>query len=182
MNGTDGLKKNVYYHAAAGALFALFLFMALALAGYREGLYNGVDSLVKIRRNLISMEASLAEMKSVRGRISGIVRADYDKRSNREILLLSLEDALKEMPGATATVTGFVEEGAEIALPVVIEFPVFNYYDAVRNIGYLEGMSFPYFSVKGAAIRRVEGAGRVEGRVEGTFRMPSERIRKAGGG
>jgi hypothetical protein len=59
---------------------------------------------------------------------------------------------------------------------------VFNYYDAVRNLGYLEGKSFPYFSVKGAAIRRVEGAGRVEGRVEGTFRMPSVRLRKSRGG
>jgi galactokinase len=115
MKGADGFRKNLYYHAAAGTLFALILFMALALAGYRDGLFRAVDSLVKVRRNLISMKAALAEMKSVRGRISRIIPADYDKRSNREILLLSLEDALKEIPGATVAVSGFVEEGTEMS-------------------------------------------------------------------
>ncbi|MDP2688759.1 MAG: hypothetical protein Q8P48_01480 [Deltaproteobacteria bacterium] len=175
MTGGEGLKKSVYYHAIAGAVFSALLFAALILAGYRDGLIKAEDSLVRIRRNLVSMEAATVEMRSKKALVGSVIPAGYGKRSNREIMLLTLEKVREGIPGAKVTVTGFVEEGGELSLPVVIEFPVYDYHDAVRGAAWLEGLRFPYFKVRGASVRRTEGKADAEGRIDGSFRMPAER-------
>ncbi|MFQ5736713.1 MAG: hypothetical protein ACE5GY_07605 [Thermodesulfobacteriota bacterium] len=173
--GADELKKALYRHIFAGLAFSVLLFAALMAAGYRDGLSRAEDSLVRIRRNLVRMRESAAEMRLKKGLVRSVIPAGYTKESNRELMLVSLEKAAAEIPGVNVTVNDFVEEGGELSLPVVFEFPVRNYYDAVRSVGYLEGLPFPYFTFKGVVLRRIEGTSRVEGRVEGTFRMPARR-------
>lgn len=174
MTGSEGLRKAVYLHMAAGAVFSALLFAALLLAGYRDGLARAEDSFLKIRRNIMSMETAVEDLRAKRGLIGGLITAEHAKKSNREIMLISLEKATAEIPGARASVTDFAYEGGEMTLPVVFEFPVHSYSDAVRSIGRVEGRAFPYFEVKGVTLRRGDGTSAGEGRLEGSFRMPSE--------
>lgn len=173
MTGARELDKNLLYHAALGSLFALLLFSALLLSGYRDGLVNAEDSLVRIRRNLVTMDVSREDLKSKKTLVGSVVPAGYKARSNRELMLVSLENAREGIPGARLTVAGFVEENGELGLPVVFEFPVYNYYEAVKTVGYLEEMSLPYFSPTGMTIIRAEGTDDVRGRIEGSFKMPA---------
>lgn len=182
MMGVKELKKAVYIHLVAGVIFSTLFFAALLLAGYRDSLVRAEDSLVRIRRNIVSMEATIEDIRFKKRLIGSVIPADYSKRSNREIMLISLEKARMQIPGASISVAGFVEEGDDITLPVVFEFPVLNYYDAIRSIGYLEGQNFPHFKVKGVVIRKGEDGSGVMGRVDGSFMMPSERLGTAIGG
>jgi len=182
MTGARELDKNLIYHAALGSLFALLLFGAMLLSGYRDSLVKAEDSLVRIRRNLVMMKVSGEDLRSKKTLVGSVVPAGYQAGSNRALMLVSLENAREEIPGAKLTVTGFIEENGELALPVVFEFPVYNYYDAVKTVGYLEEMTLPYFSPTGLTILRAEGTEDVMGRIEGTFRMPAGRIGPGGGG
>ncbi|OGQ03780.1 MAG: hypothetical protein A2W38_00280 [Deltaproteobacteria bacterium RBG_19FT_COMBO_58_16] len=176
MTGVRELDKNLIRHAALGSLFAFLLFAAMLLSGYRDGLVKAEESLVRIRRNLVVMKDSSEELRSKKLLVGSVVPAGYKARSNMEMMLVSLENAREEIPGARLTVTDFIEDNGELGLPVVFEFPVYNYYDAVKTVGYLEEMSLPYFSPTGLTILRAEGTGVVTGRIEGSFRMPSGKI------
>jgi hypothetical protein len=178
MTGTRDLDKPLFYHAVLGALFALLLFCAMLLSGYRDSLADAEDSMVRIRRNLVAMDSAREDLRGKRELVASIIPARRRAKSNRELMLVSLENARARIPGAKLTVTGFTEENGELVLPVVFEFPVVNYNDALKTVGFLEEMALPYFSPTGLTIVRVEGTGNVEGRIEGSLRMPDE---KAGG-
>lgn len=181
MTGERELNKPLLYHAALGSLFAFLLFAAMLLSGYRDSLVKAEDSLLRIRRNLVSMKAAGDDLKGKKTLVKGVVPAGYRSRSNRALMLVSVENARETIPGAKLTVTDFVEQNGELILPVAIEFPVYDYYGALKAVGYLEGMGLPYFSPTGLTIIRAEGTDDVRGRIEGSFRMPGDKVGGANG-
>lgn len=176
MNVTRELRKGIYYHLIAGLLLCASLGTLLLASKYKYNLLKATDDLEVIRMNVLKMEHVIKVMREKQSVATRLLPADYSSRSHQEILLLALETTKDTMKAADITVGNFLEENGEISLPVILEFGVAQYEKALNDMGYLQGLRFPYFKIQNVSIKRSEGTYKSIWRIEGSFRIPSERI------
>ena len=176
MNVTRDLKKGVYYHLIAGLSLCAALCILLLVNKYKYNLLKATADLEVIRMNALKMEHVVGVMREKESVAIRLLPADYSSRSHREILLLALETTRDSVRTADITVGNFLDENGEIVLPVVLEFGVHQYEKALSVMGYLQGLRFPYFKTQHVSIKRSEGTYESIWKIEGSFRIPSERI------
>lgn len=176
MNVTRDLKKGVYYHLITGLSLCAALSILLLVSKYKYNLLKATADLEVLRMNALKMEHVSRVMREKQSVAIRMLPADYSSRSHQEILLLALETMKGSIKTADITVGNFLEENGEIALPVVLEFGVVQYEKALSAMGYLQGLRFPYFKTQNVSVKRSEGAYESIWRIEGSFRIPSERI------
>ena len=176
MNVTRDLKKRVYYHLISGLLLCAALCALLLVSQYKHNLMKATADLEAIRMNTMRMEHVVRVMREKQTEAKRLLPADYASRSHREILLMTLEAMRASVTTDNIMVDNFLEENGEIALPVVLEFGVARYEKALNVMEYLQGLKFPYFKTRNVSVKRSEGAYESIWRIEGSFRMPSERI------
>lgn len=177
MNFTRGLKKAVYYHLIAGISLSVALCILLLASKYKYSLLKATADLEAIRMNVLKMEHVTRVMREKQSMAISLLPADYSFRSHREMLLFALETMRHSIEAADVTVGNFLEENGEIVLPVVLEFGVQQYEKALSTMGYLQGLRFPYFKTQNVSVKRNEGTHEILWRIEGSFRIPSERIK-----
>lgn len=176
MNVTRDLRKGIYYHLIAGLLLCAALCTLLLVSKYKYNLLKATADLEVIRMNVLKMEHVIKVMREKQSVAIRLLPADYSSRSHQEILLLALEAMKDSIKTADITVGNFLEENGEIALPVVLEFGVAQYEKALNDMGYMQGLRFPYFKTQNVSIKRSEGTYKSIWRIEGSFRIPAERI------
>jgi hypothetical protein len=95
--------------------------------------------------------------------INGVISPDYFSNSSEKQLLMGL-DALKlNMRDSTITVTEISYKDTEIGLPVVIKGPMRGYTYFVSDIGTLQSLGFPFFTIQDISIKKGEAGTTKEG-------------------
>jgi len=185
VNVTIDLRKGIYYHLIAGLLLCAALGTLLLVSKYKYNLLKATADLEVIRMNVLKMEHVIRVMREKQSVAIRLLPTDYSSRSHREILLLALEATRDSVKTANITVGNFLDENGETVLPVVLEFGVVQYekalnqYEKALNVmGHLQGLRFPYFKTQNVGVKRSEGTYESIWRIEGSFRIPSERIKE----
>ena len=176
MNVTIDLRKGIYYHLIAGLLLCAALGTLLLVSKYKYNLLKATADLEVIRMNVLKMEHVIRVMREKQSVAIRLLPTDYSSRSHREILLLALEATRDSVKTANITVGNFLDENGETVLPVVLEFGVDQYEKALNVMGHLQGLRFPYYKTEHVSIKRNEGTYESIWKIEGTFRIPSEKI------
>lgn len=179
MKFAGDLKKALWYHLAAGAALSTVVFALVLTNKYSVGVRNTAAKIETVRNNTVRMEEATRTMIERREFASGVLSADYEKRSHRELILLTLERAKRVLSGAEMILENFSVENGELVLPAVVEFKVSKYRTGVSYVEYLEGLRFPYCRIASVTAKRPEGTDELVWRIEGEFRMPEERMDNA---
>ena len=176
----ERLKKILSYYLLTGIVLG-GLVIAIALMGkYEENLAHSVDSFEKIRINSIRMAKATEEKERIIRDINGLLPARYDSTSNEELLLSAIDSIKANIRGCDITVVNIEKKGGELTLPVSIRISFDSYGMLVDRVGYLQGLTYPYFRVESILIERSEEMGGLICKITGAFTMPAEKVESEG--
>lgn len=176
MNITTMLIKAAYRHLTTGIILSVSICFLILAGKYKHSLIKATTDLDTIRMNVPMMEHAVRVMKEKQTAALHLLPPDYNSKSHQELLLRSLEKVKSSINETDIIIGNIVEENNEITLPVTLEFSVSRYYDGLNTIGYLRGLRFPYFQLRNVAAKRAEGDSVIIWKIEGSLRIPSERI------
>lgn len=174
------LNKALKYYLIAGIALCLVIIAILLLGKYEKSLSAAVTKQENIRINIVKIEQAIKDMDSTVKKIDALLPTDYSSRSHRELLLLVLDDFKKIFKRSEITVMRFEEKEGELFLPVNIKFPIDDYSILLQNIGYLQSMKAPHFTIKQLSIEETvdKQANVVICVIEGLLKMPVERLKE----
>lgn len=173
------LKKPFILYLIAGIVLSAIIVSVIVFAKYEKSLLDTKNKLEFIRINASKAEQASIAIDSAIKRINSLLPSYYYSKSHKEIILLALDDIKTTIRGADIAITNFDDKAGEMILPVNISISVNNYVQLVNNIGYLQSLSFPYFDIENMVIENAAGKplGGTICKIEGSLRMPAERLR-----
>ncbi|HHL39103.1 MAG TPA: hypothetical protein ENJ37_01215 [Deltaproteobacteria bacterium] len=178
MNVRYLLRGAVRSYMAVGVVFSLLLFAAVFVYGYERGLRESIGRFEALRAKAERVRGATASMVSVMERIKGMLPDDYDGRTHRELMLLTL-DAVNERIRGRVSVANFVEESGEIRLPVHMEIPVKRYSTFVSHLAYIQSRGLPRFRIESVAVTRMDVWPWLVAKIDGAIVLPSTRLGEA---
>lgn len=170
-------KKTVLCHLVAGAVFSVLLFMNMLALDYSGHLERQISALETVRVKAVVMTRAAKRMAGAVREIEVYLPRGYEKVTNRELMLISLDGLKARVEGVEVTVNEFSEKGGVITLPVHIEVPVKSYGRVLEVIGGLQYMRFPRFDIEEVRLEQDDTSGTVS-KISGTLSMPSEKVRE----
>lgn len=167
------LKKIIIYHLITGIIFSIILLSVLMLNKYGNSLADTVSRFELIKTNTLKMKHSTADIESRIKHIESLLPADFYTRSPRELIFLTLDDIKTALKRSEVTVTNFDERMDMVSLPVSIKIPTDSYAMLINNIGYLQSLKFPYYTITSIAITKSQDTPEVVCTIDGFLRMPA---------
>jgi hypothetical protein len=183
MQVTDSkLKKLFAYYIYAAAVFIIVLLLGLITGEYARSLDETLNSLEKLRSGLFRVSDFTGDMKKTIAASGSVIPSNYFVDAPEKSLLISLDALKATMPNAELIVSGFAAKEGEVNLPVTMKGPIDDYSTFINNIGKLQAMKFPFFSINSLVMKRPtvtapEKKGeqqRIAYEMTGELRMPKE--------
>lgn len=171
------LKKPVAIHLIAGIVLSTVIIFVIVLAKYEKTLLDTISKFELIKINSSKMKQAAADMDSAMKRVNSQLPPYYYSKSHKEIILLALDEIKTTIKSADITVTNFDDKTGGIILPVNISTTVTDYTQLVNNIGYLQSLNFPYFAIKNILIEKMLEKSVIICKIDGSLRMPAERLK-----
>lgn len=190
------LERPVKKHMWTGIILSLVVALSLLLAKYEKNLSETIGKFEIIRTNTAKMKEATEKMSMAMNFVTTKLPSGYYSRSHREFLLLALDDIKTTLKNSDVTITGFDEKPGELSLPLNISVPVADYTVLVNQIGYLQSLKFPHFTIRRISIEKSSGGSSGSGvpqtaqhpvsetasgviicKIEGALKMPSEKLR-----
>lgn len=153
--GVDsGLKKLLFLYAVSGTLFLITLGGVIVLKKYGDSLSNTVNMLQTAKQNLVRIKESHKDIAETIAEVKSIVPKDAAARSSEESIFIGIDELKSRLKNAEVSVTSIEYKGDEVSLPVSIKVSAAgeNYAAVVNVVGYLQSMSFPFFSTGGLSL------------------------------
>jgi hypothetical protein len=189
------LKRLFITYILAGIVFAVILSLCITVREYTLSVNETLDELLRLRRNMTKIAEATADMKHSIEAIDSIISPDFFANSSEKQLLMGLDVLKSNLKGVTIAVTEFSHKDTELSLPIVIKGPMRDYTSFVGDIGMMQAMKFPFFSIMGAIIKKgeldviKEGGERVQRQtiiyeINGELRLPksSQTLQAVGNG
>ena len=189
MQVTDSrLKKLLTYYLYAAFIFIVILLLGLITGEYARSLDETLNSLTKLRNSLIKISDFTGDMKKTIAASGKVIPANYFVDAPEKSLMMSLDTLKATMPNTVLAVSGFAATEGEVNLPVTMKGFVDDFTTFVNNIGKLQAMKFPFFSINGLVMRKTavmtsdkkSEQQRVAYEIAGELRLPKE-AQAAGG-
>jgi hypothetical protein len=157
------LRRLFILYTMAVAVFIAILLICIITREYSGSFNETLGELLKFRMNLVKINEATIDMKRSVETINGVISPDYFSNSSEKQLLMGL-DALKlNMRDSTITVTEIAYKDTEIGLPVAIKGPMRGYTSFVSDIGTLQSLGFPFFTIQNISIKKGEASTIKEG-------------------
>jgi len=176
------LRRLFTYYLCAASVFIVVLLIGLIAGEYARSLDETLNSLVKLRSNLIRISEFTAYMKKTIALSNNVIPSHYFVDTPEKSLLVGLDLLKATMSNAEMIVSGFTTKKDEMSLPVTIRGFVGDYSTFINNIGKLQAMKFPFFSIQNLVMKKTtvtasEKKGekqRVAYEIVGELRLPKE--------
>lgn len=176
------LKRLFTYYLYAASIFIIILLLCLIAGEYTRSLNETLNSLDKLRSGLFRISDFAADMKKTIASSNNIIPSHYFVDTPERSLLMSLDALKTTMPNTELVVSGFVAKEGEMSLPVTIRGFVGDYSTFINNIGILQAMKFPFFSIQNLIMKKTAITGfekksekqRVTYEIVGELRLPRE--------
>ncbi|OPY79690.1 MAG: hypothetical protein A4E64_00334 [Syntrophorhabdus sp. PtaU1.Bin058] len=186
---TDNKLKRLFaYYLYAASAFIIILLLCLIAREYSRSLDETLNSLAKLRSSLIRISNFTTDMKKTIAASGSVIPSHYFVDTPEKSLLVSLDTLKSIMPNAEIGVSGFVTKEGEVSLPVTIKGLVGDYSIFINNIGRLQAMMFPFFSIQNLAMKKTAITGfekknekqLVVYEIVGELKLPKEAAQTAG--
>jgi len=152
---TDNKLKRLFaYYLYAASVFIIILLLCLVAGEYARSLDETLNSLAKLRSSLIRISNFTADMKKTIAASESVIPSHYFVDTPEKSLLVSLDTLKTTMPNSEITVSGFITKDGEVSLPVTIKGLVGDYSLFINNIGRLQAMKFPFFSIQSFVMKK----------------------------
>lgn len=148
------LKRLFTYYLYAASVFIIILLLCLIASEYTRSLDETLNSLAKLRNNLIRISDFTADMKKTIVASNNVIPSHYFVDTPEKSLLMSLDTLKTTMPNTEIVVSGFTTKEGEVSLPVTIRGFVGDYSTFINNIGRLQAMKFPFFSIQNLVMKK----------------------------
>lgn len=153
----------INFHLVVGIFCSVVFISFLLLEKYNAHLESETEKLTIVQTNFDQMIKTVDQIDLTLDKIKTFLPYDYEKRSNRELLFISLDEVRKRLKGADIMVSDFVENHAlkEIQIPVNMFLPLKSYQAMLKNVGYLQSLKFPFLTISGIRIEKTESRGTI---------------------
>lgn len=150
------MKRLFICYAISGLLFVIILSGAVALNGYKTSVLDTLNKLHTVRANLAIMEGAINDMDITISEAERAIPHDLKIKTPERLIFTALDKLKARMYLAEIRVSPIVINEVKVSLPVVIRAEMKNYTALVNNVGYLEALRFPFFSIDDISISRNE--------------------------
>jgi hypothetical protein len=165
------LKRLVFYYIVSGLFFIMLMSGSIVLKKYNESASNTLNKLHSVKANLMKMENAIKDMDAEISEIKKIIPHDFRMRTPEEFIFIGLDELKSKIKEAEIAVTNMEYKGEEVNLPVTIKAALKDYVSFVNNIGYLQSMRFPFFSISHISISKSQDKTQVLYEIKGNLRM-----------
>lgn len=176
------LRRLFTYYLYAASVFIVVLLFCLIASKYAGSQDETLSSLAKLRSNLLRISEFTASMKKTIAASNNVIPSHYFIDTPEKSLLVSLDTLKTTMPNAEIAVSGFAVKEGEVSLPITIKGLVGDYSTFINNIGKLQAMKFPFFSIRSLVMKDIaftvsvkkSEKQRVVYEIVGELRLPKE--------
>jgi len=160
------------YYMMAGLVFVMVAASIILCVKYTDSLAVTVNTLQKVRLNLIHMRDASRTVESALYGIKTVLPPRMLSSTPEEMLLEGLDDLKLRLKDAGITLPNMERKSDEISLPVQIKLGTRDYTDLVNTIGYLQSLQFPFFGITNISLS--QGPDKVLCEIKGSLRMPKK--------
>jgi hypothetical protein len=150
------LKKLFISYVVVCVLFLAVIILCIVVREYANSLNETLKELLSFRNNITRIRDTTIDMKHSVETINTTISPDYFSNSSEKQLLMGLDELKTTMKNDAVTVTEFLYIDTEIGLPVSIRGVMNGYSALVSDIGKLQSLKFPFFSVKSMTMKKGE--------------------------
>ena len=141
-------------YAVASIVFIIILVICVFAKEYALSRDAAVINLEKIRMGLVRIERSTKDMKQSIAVIEQAVPAQFFTETPEKQILSGLDNLKTIMKNSTINIMDITKKDNRIVLPLTIKGVITDYSAFVNDVGRLQGMSFPFVSITGIAIKK----------------------------
>jgi hypothetical protein len=150
------LKRLFITYVVVSAIFLAVILFCIVMRKYAGSLDETLKGLLSFKSNINRIENATVDMKRSLETINATISPDYFSNSSEKQLLMGLDTLKTSMRNDTITVAEFSYTDAEVTLPVTIRGAMSSYASLVGDVGKLQSLKFPFFSIKGITIKKGE--------------------------
>ncbi len=168
----SGLKKLLFLYAVSGVLFLIALGGVIVLKKYGDSLSNTMNRLQTAKQNLIRIKEAHKDIAETIAEMKSIVPEDAAVRGPEERIFIGIDELKSRLKNAEVSITNIEYKGDEVSLPVGIKASAAgkDYAAFVNAVGYLQSMSFPFFSIGSISISASQDKTAVLYEIKGTLK------------
>lgn len=155
----------------AGAVLGIVIFVLLFLYRYDENLGRELKMVQAASINIQKMRTEISQIDSLKRKIDLMLPSGYSSRSNKETMLLTLDNIKDNIAGSEIKIENFEEKGGELSLHADIVVPVSDWRSLVNALKFLQLMKFPYFDIKNVVVEAKDA--HPVCKIEGALKMSS---------
>jgi hypothetical protein len=172
------LHRLLVYYVLAGLFFLVSLASAVMVHKYSDSLADTVDKLLSLKVSLIKIKAAAGDVKRSTAFLKAAVPARFFDDPPERSILVGLDAVRIRMKGDEVTTSELLYKENEVNLPVMIRGNLRDYSNLVNNVGYLQAMRFPFFSIMSLSIKKT---GELEGQevsyeIKGELKVPGRTV------
>jgi hypothetical protein len=153
----DGKLKRLFVsYIVVSVIFLAVITLCVVVKKYADSLNDTLKDLLSFRTNITRIKDTTVDMKHSVETINATISPDYFSNSSEKQLLMGLDELKTTMKNDAVTVTEFLYTDAEIGLPVAVRGVMNSYSSFVSDIGKLQSLKFPFFSMKSMTMKKGE--------------------------
>jgi hypothetical protein len=150
------LKRLFISYIVVSVIFIAVITLCIVVGKYADSLNATLRDLLTFRTNITRIHETTVDMKRSMETINANISPDYFSNSSEKQLLMGLDDLKTTMKNDAVTVTEFLYTDTEIGLPVSVRGVMNGYSSLVSDIGKLQSLKFPFFSLKSMTMKKGE--------------------------
>lgn len=150
------LKRLIMSYIIVSVIFLAVIVLCIIVREYSGSLKETLKELRSFRTNITRIKDTTIDMKHSVETINATISSDYFSNSSEKQLLMGLDVLKTTMKNDAVMVTEFLYTDTEINLPVSIRGVMSGYPSLVSDIGKLQSLKFPFFSIKGITMKKGE--------------------------
>lgn len=112
------------------------------------------DTLQELKTKQVLMKNAIRDIDGAIVKINKEIPRNYSEEMTRAEVLYVLDSMKTRFKSYDVTITSIEKKDLDIALPVNIVGPVFDYKQFVKDVSYLQNLRYPFFIFKDVLIEK----------------------------
>ncbi|HAK88649.1 MAG TPA: hypothetical protein DHV16_07565 [Nitrospiraceae bacterium] len=165
------LKNLLTGYIAASILLIIVVSGIIVAKKYGDSVFATRKSLQTAKQNVFGMKEAIGDIDKTIAEAKMIMPDIFDKKTAEELIYIRIDELKSRFRDAEVSITNIEYKGNEIGMPVGIKANKMKDYTAfVNNIGWLQSLKFPFFSISSIAVFQSQDKTAVSYEIKGALR------------
>lgn len=170
------MKKSFFYYIISGILFLTVLSGVIILRQYSNFLHDMQKKLQIAKINQDLMNEALIDMERNMKDLKTIIPLDFGAKMPEDRIFAAIDDMKFRMKDYEIVVGDIVYKDEEVSMTATIKYSISgravtkSYTSFVNNIGYLQSMSFPFFSIGSISMKQSQDKASIVCEIRGALK------------